>query len=107
MLVDAGKNEAEIMEKMKASYSASGWNEENFIQFTEHDFERYYPARFQEQVTEVLRGADRKQRQERKKALLDEVKQWIADYPDDAKTEFASSAKEVIEILKAIKKATD
>lgn len=107
VIIDGGEDEAEIIKKMKTMYAERGWNEGNFLQFTEHDFERFYPARFQERVGEILQIADKKNRQKNKSALLDEVKHWLVDDPDDAKTEFAESAKEVIDILKTIKKATD
>ena len=107
VIVDAGEKETKIIEKMKLLYSTSGWDQGNFLQFSEHDFERYYPARFMERVDEILQIADGQTRQENKKTLLYQVKQWIIDNPDDAKTEFADSAKEVIDILKTIKKATD
>ena len=44
---------------------------------------------------------------QRKKELVEEVKQWIKDFPDEAKQEFAISAKEVIDILKDINKKTE
>ncbi len=107
VIVDSGENELKIIQKMRETYSISGWNDANFLQFTEHDFEKYYPTRFQDQVEATLQIDNKKTRQESKKTLLNEVKEWISNNPDDAKTGFAESAKEVIEILKTIKKATD
>ncbi len=102
VLVDGGENETEIIRGMQEMYSQRGWDKENFLQFTEHDFEKYYPDSFQEQVNEILAITNKKQKMERKRQLVEVVKQWIIDFPDEAKLEFAISAKEVIDILKTI-----
>jgi hypothetical protein len=106
VLVDAGDNEKAIIDSMKATYSDSGWLEENFLQLSEHDFEKYYPERFQDQVDEVLLVANKKEKMRRKLELLEEVKDWYSNHPVEAKAEFAISAKEVIEILKTINRNT-
>jgi len=107
VLVDSGENESKIISEMQEMYSQSGWDKENFLQLSEHDFEKYYPDRFQERVNEILVITNKKQKMESKKKLVEEVKQWIKDFPDDAKQEFAISAKEVIDILKTINKKTE
>lgn len=107
VLVDSGENESKIISEMQEMYSQSGWDKENFLQLSEHDFEKYYPDRFQAQVNEILAITNKKQKMESKKKLVEEVKQWIKDFPDEAKQEFAISAKEVIDILKTINKKTE
>jgi len=41
-------------------------------------------------------------RRELKRQLLDDVRAWIADEPKQARSEFAESAGEVIEVLQSI-----
>lgn len=102
VIVDAGDKEAKIIEDLKSKYTRSGWNDSNFLQFSEHDFERYYPAQFQAEVDKVLQKSSGKHRQDSKKALLEEVMKWMDEKPEEAKIELKESASEVIEILKQI-----
>jgi hypothetical protein len=104
VIIDQGNEENKIIERMKTKYSKSGWNSSNFIQFDEHDFERYYPRRFQKKVTAVLKIEDKQDKRKAKKELLDEVLGWIKENESTAKGEFKVSAKEVIEKLKTINK---
>lgn len=104
VIIDDGDDEKEIIDKLKLSYTRSGWNEENFSQFTEHDFESYYPEVFQEKVAIVLAMTNKKAKRKAKKELLDEVKAWIVDNEKLAKKEFKLSAKSVIDKLKEIEK---
>jgi hypothetical protein len=104
VIIDDGDHEKEIIDKLKLSYMRSGWNEENFSQFTEHDFESYYPEVFQEKVATVLAMTNKKAKRKAKKELLDEVKAWIVDNEDLAKEAFEISAKPVIAKLKEIEK---
>ena len=102
VVVDAGENEEKIIQKMRDLYSRSGWNEENFTQFREHDFERYFPERFQTEVDEILGIPDKNEKWRRKKQLIEDVKNWIGENPDEAEEGFRNSAGEIIEILKTI-----
>ena len=102
--IDAGDNEKSIITKMKDTYSNSGWDKSNFNQFSEHDFEKYYPERFQEEVNSILETPNKKKRQEAKIALLNRVKRWIQEDHKVAKEEFKTSASEIIGILKSIHK---
>jgi AAA15 family ATPase/GTPase len=103
VVVDGGNEEAKIIEKLKNKYTRSGWNKNNFLQFSEHDFERYYPAEFQPQVDKILQMPGGQHRQQSKKALLDQVMNWMDEKPEEAKIELQESASKVIEILKQIK----
>jgi hypothetical protein len=104
VIVDSGEKEKDIIDAFKKKYTPSGWNEENFRQFSEHDFESYYPKRFQDQVQVVLEIKDKKEKREAKRVLLDEVKAWIRENEQEAKEEFKISAEPVISILKEIGK---
>ncbi|MES2726028.1 MAG: AAA family ATPase [Bacteroidota bacterium] len=104
VLIDGGNEEKKIIDKMKETYIKSGWNESSFGQFDEHDFERYYPKEFQLQVDEILTIEDRQTRRNRKRELLEEVKNWIGNNEEEAKEKFKESAKEVIDKLKLIAK---
>ena len=86
---------------MKDTDVDNGWGEDHFMQFNEHDFERYYPNNFQEAVTEIL-ALSGSQKHERKKLLLEEVVIWCEEDKERAKKAFEESAKEVIGILQSI-----
>jgi len=103
VIIDKGEEEDKIIEKMKTKYSSSGWSPSNFTQFSEYDFEKYYPSRFQEKVSAVL-SMDKLNKRKAKKNLLDEVLNWIKENEDTAKEEFKESAKEVLDKLKLINK---
>jgi predicted ATPase len=102
VVVDGGETEKRITNDLKNKYRS--WKEDRIIQFAEHDFEKYYPRQFQEQVSDILtKSGDDKRKA--KKELLDEVKKWYRENPDLAKEEFEKSAMEVINILKGIETA--
>lgn len=104
VIIDDGKEEKEIINRMKDTYVKVGWNDDNFSQFSEHDFERYYPKRYLERVENVLAITDKQEKRISKKQLLDDVKEWILNNEGLAKEEFKESASEVIEKLKKIAK---
>jgi len=77
------------------------WNATHFINWTETNFERYYPARFRTEVENVL-SLPHKEKFKAKKVLLKTVLDFIEDDREAAKEEFAKSADEVIKILREI-----
>lgn len=99
VIVDGGEEEAKIIEKLKNTYTRSGWKADNFLQFSKHDFERYYPIKFKDEVDNVLKLPSGQHKQKQKKAILEQVKTWCTENPEDAKTAFKESASEVIDIL--------
>ncbi len=104
VLIDGGEEERKIIEKMKGKYAGAGWNESNFNQFSQHNFESYYPDEFQDKVETINLIIDKKERRIAKKALLEDVKIWISENENHAKEKFKESAFEVIEHLKGISK---
>ena len=102
VVIDGGKEEKKVIDKLKEIYTPSGWREDQFLQFREHDFERYYPKEFQGHVEEVLSITDKNDKRDAKKKLLEEVEDWIGKNEPVAKTAFKDSADEVIRILKSI-----
>lgn len=104
VIIDGGKEEREIIEELKSRYIKNGWNENNFSQFSEHDFENYYPIRFKPQVKLVLEEKDKLKKREAKKKLLEEIKHWITSDEKTAKEEFRISAEPVISKLREIAK---
>ncbi|NHM08316.1 AAA family ATPase [Flavobacterium sp. CYK-4] len=105
VIIDGGENEKLILNNLQEVYGNSGWNKENFQQFSEHDFENYYPERFQEQVQNIKSEKDKQKKRMGKKQLLEEVKKWIEENEKIAKEEFKTSAKDVIQKLKTISKS--
>jgi hypothetical protein len=103
-LVDSGPGD-DIVHRLQADYAASGWAADRFRVFSQTDFERYYPAQFQDEATAALAIANKRQKRDAKKALLDKVVAWIAAEPEAARQAFEESAHEVIDILKEIESA--
>lgn len=100
-------DEQKIIEKMREDYTKSGWDSNNFRQFSEHDFETYYPAKFQEQAKEILSmphktKEERGERRNKKRDLVKEVVAWLNTNPTEGKIALRKSAKEVIELLEEI-----
>lgn len=54
VFVDGGANETKVLGELRALYVDSGWNPEQFQQFSQHDFESFYPASFSESVASAL-----------------------------------------------------
>jgi AAA15 family ATPase/GTPase len=104
VLIDGGEKEKEIIDGMKETFSKSGWNDGNFQQLTHHDFENYYPQTFNDEVKKVLKTANKKEKRTQKRNLIENVKRWYKDNPQQAEKEFAESAKEIISILQKIAK---
>jgi hypothetical protein len=103
VIVDGGEQkERQVVQKLKATYKASGWQDDHFQQFNEHDFENYYPEAFKEKVASALSVSDGKARMAEKMALRAEVEAWIGENPERAKIEFEKSAAEVITKLREI-----
>jgi len=102
VILDNGDNEKAIIDKMKSIYVSKGWDERCFIQFSQHDFESYYPEYFQEKVKEILAIVEKQKKRKMKKQLLDEVLVWINKDKERARSEFAISAQNVIEVLRGI-----
>ena len=76
-------------------------DERSAATFKERNFEKYYPARFREKVDAAL-GLPKKERNAAKDALRKEVLEWSNDNGEDARAEWAESAKEPIELLHQI-----
>lgn len=102
VLVDGGEKEAEIIDKLADKYKS--WSKDRFLQFKQHDFEKYYPENFQADVEEVLKLQKKEDKRREKEALLKNVKIWYQENPALAKEAFSQSASEVIELLKDIEK---
>jgi predicted ATPase len=102
VLIDEGDQESEVIQKLKDKYCPSGWSEESFLQLSEHDFEKYYPEVFREDIEIILGESNKQKKRAEKKALLEKVETWIKEDENRAKSAFEKSASEVIMILKKI-----
>jgi predicted ATPase len=102
VIIDSGDKEKGIIQKLKTAYAGKGWSEDHFQQFDKHDFESYYPEEFKDKAGEIFSITDRKEKRNKKKALLDEVEAWIRGNPERARTAFEMSAANVIDRLKSI-----
>lgn len=102
VIIDAGEHEKEAIERLRQEFKS--WPSEHFDQFSEHDFEKYYPSCFQDEVERIfnLGKAAKIKKQEEKNKLRIEVIKWIEEDISRAKQEFESSAQEVIDKLRNI-----
>lgn len=107
VVIDGGPDESIIINDLKEKYLKSGWKEEQFSQFTQHDFEKYYPDPFTEQVQRVLSISNKKEKRESKRLLLESVKDWIKDNEVIAIEAFRESAKEIIAKIETIAAALE
>jgi predicted ATP-dependent endonuclease of OLD family len=98
VLIDGDEEGREIVSSLQDTYGET-WSQDHFRTFEESCFERYYPEQFQQQATVALEEADPRRRRELKKALLEEVREWIQEDPQRAKSAFAESAAEVVDVL--------
>lgn len=103
IILDGGEKEKDILDKIKDIYISRGWNESCFMQFEQHDFESYYPEKFRTEFTQ-MNTLDKDKKRTAKKELLERVLKWATESPEEARIEFAVSAKEVIDKLKSISK---
>ncbi len=99
VIIDAGESEGQVIERLRHGFKS--WPPEHFDQFDKHDFEKYYPSRFQDEAEKILAlpaNSDdaKKKKQEAKKELLVKVMKSIDEDISRAKREFESSAQEVI-----------
>ena len=105
VIADGGKNEEDIIARIRKTYNPSGWNDENFINLHEHDFEKYYPDEFSDEIDKITEIQDNNQKRNKKSDLLKKVILWSQEDIDRAKLAFEKSASEVIEILRTIEKS--
>jgi len=101
VIADGDTPGKECIDKLKENFK--DWTD-HLLNFSQGAFEYYFPKRFQEEVKEVLAIADKKEKRQAKKELLDSVLMWVIENSEVAIAEFGTSAKEVIDILKEIEK---
>jgi hypothetical protein len=98
--VDGDEVGQKIVRRLRERYPA--WASDRFGTFSEAQFERYYPERFQQQHEAILAVQDRHGRREAKRELLDEVRSWLDEDQARARAALATSAASVIADLKQI-----
>ena len=103
VLVDGDKAGKDAVTKLRNAFTKASANQ--FTSFDEENFEKYYPANFEEEITAALGKVDLKQRRTEKDVLFKNVKKWIEDDKDRAKDAFKESAKDVIDKLQTIEVA--
>ncbi|MGQ4346691.1 ATP-dependent nuclease [Streptomyces sp. SAS_275] len=100
--VDGDPSGQVVVDKLRTKYAA--WPAERFRFFSKERFEDYYPPRFQPQIDDAFSKPKREQ-QEAKSALRQEVQDWCDQNRELAKKELAESAAEVIDVLREIEAA--
>ncbi|MEQ1823785.1 MAG: AAA family ATPase [Fimbriimonadaceae bacterium] len=100
VVVDGDEPGKAVVVKLQAKFG--DWSANAFSFVEKEAFELYYPAEFQERAKDTLEEADKKERRNKKKKLLEDVVDWIKRDEENAKHQFATSAAEWVEKLKAI-----
>ena len=103
VVIDGDDGGQRIVAKMRERYKAS-WEPDRFRCLSETDFESYYPGRFADAATEVL-SRNGQAKREGKRELLNDVLAWANANEDEARVEFAESAREVIDLLSEIERS--
>lgn len=103
VIADGDRAGLDAVASLKASFP--GWPEDHFLNWSEDNFERYYPHYFAVEVKLVLDEKNRKTKRAMKKDLLNKVIDWILEDEELAKGEFEASASSPIEQLRAIEKS--
>jgi hypothetical protein len=98
--VDGDEHGVKIVKKLRDRYLK--WNPNSFNWFSKAQFEQYYPAEFDEQVTVALAQTDKQARREGKRQLLDNVRAWLDADERRGKEALGKSATEVIDNLRSI-----
>jgi hypothetical protein len=102
VIVDGDAQGKAISASLRERYGAGGWDPDHFRTWSEKDFERFYPAQFADEVEAALATADKREKREAKRALLEKVRAWCDENPEDAREAFAESAPEVVTTLQEI-----
>ena len=98
--VDGGAKGDELVSNLRQNFKS--WPEQHFRCFKAKNFEEYYPAQFQPKASEIFSMAKGLPKQQAKGKLAEEVLQWALDHQQEAKAEFASRAKEILDFLNEI-----
>ena len=97
VIVDGESSGREVIARLKEMYLSHGWGEDQFLNFSQDNFERYYPLQFRDEVDAALSLRNKGEKREAKKQLFEKVITWIVSNEREAKSEFANSASEVID----------
>jgi predicted ATPase len=103
VIVDGEPSGNDAIDRLKKAYKNS-WPEEHFRTFSEADFEKYYPQRFQGDASEAL-GKTGQAKRDAKKELVKRVADWCDANTETAMAEFGESAREVVDLLKEIERS--
>lgn len=99
VVVDGDLQGEQIAERLQHAYAS--WDPSHFRCWKQHNFERYYPARFESAASAVLE-ISHKEKRAAKRALLEEVLEWAEEATEEARGAFEISALEVIEFLREV-----
>lgn len=98
--IDGGEKEETLIGDMQAAFKT--WPKERFANFSEHDFEKYYPPVFEEEVEAVLAIQKRSERRVEKRKLAVKVCRWLRVNGQEARAALEVSAADVIAHLRQI-----
>jgi hypothetical protein len=100
VLVDGDEAGQEALDALRKQFKT--WPSSRFRGLSQGAFESYYPQRFREDIAVTAAVPDSRERTRAKGALAVKVVQWATDNPEEAQSELAASASEVIDLLKEV-----
>lgn len=100
VLTDGDTKGSEIVKRLRETYQAT-WPESHFRTLSVTDLELLFPQQFQVRAQEAL-ALGHEEKPAAKVALLNEVLAWAEQNDELAKSEFATSAREICELLREI-----
>lgn len=99
IVLDGGNEERKTINRLKEEISQSSvWKKENFLNWSKHDFEEYFPNCYQEQVEDIQnsQGEDKRRKKE------DLLKKFLANEGKIPNEELEKPFKDVLDILSQI-----
>jgi predicted ATPase len=100
VICDGEETGIDVINRLRGRFS--DWPAQTFDNFSERDFERYYPTIFSEEVTRVLAITDRQKKRTAKAALCQSVLSWLNEDENRGKAELGVSAEPVITKMREI-----
>jgi predicted ATPase len=102
VICDGEQSGLDVIKRLQLRFT--DWPADTFSNFSESDFEQYYPQQFSSEVARVLAITDKPRKRSEKAALCQKVLNWLLEDDDRGKTALAASARQVIAKMQEIEK---
>ncbi len=100
IIVDGDESGIKTIESLKSKFPS--WPSNHFTNLSKHNIEEFYPEKFQQEFTTILKEKNKNKKRDLKIQFNKIVFDWIKMNEKQAKKELSTSASEIILILKNI-----